>query len=100
MVPFAPRETCTTAGEKAGITQIYSLIGDAMSKKLGQDIDFDFSQQAIMNINRLLKLFKMRLASRGKAKTTHKDGNVIYIDSDIYSTDQLVGFLVLSLSDF
>ena len=71
-----------------------------MTKKLGQDSDFDFSQTAIININRLLKLFRMRLASNGKAKTNDKDGNIIYVDSDIYSIDQLVGFLVLSLSDF
>lgn len=71
-----------------------------MTKKLGEDTNFDFSQTAIININRLLKLFKMRLASNGKAKTNDKDGNTIYIDSNIYSTDCLVGFLVLSLSDF
>jgi hypothetical protein len=71
-----------------------------MTKKLGQDSDFDFSQTAIININRLLKLFRMRLASNGKAKTNDKDGNTIYVASDIYSIDQLVGFLVLSLSDF
>lgn len=68
--------------------------------KLGDPSDFDFSQTEIKNINRLLKLLKMRLASAGKSKSFDKDGNVVYVDTDIFSTDHLVGFLVLSLSDF
>jgi hypothetical protein len=71
-----------------------------MTENNGQDSEFDFSQQAIKNINRLLKLFKMQLSSSGKQKTNDKDGNVVWVDSNIYSTDQLVRFLVLSLSDF
>lgn len=71
-----------------------------INKLLGENPDFDFSQTAIQNINRLLKLFRIRLASNGKTKSLDKNGNLIYIDSDIYSTDQLVSFLVLSLSDF
>lgn len=68
--------------------------------KLGQDVNFEYSQPAIKNINILLKLLKIRLASDGKNKSYDKNGNIIYIDSDIYSVDQLVGFLALSLSEF
>jgi hypothetical protein len=71
-----------------------------MSEKLGQDVDFEFSQLSIHNINILLKLFKMRLASDSKTKSIDQYGNTSYVASCIYTTDQLVGFLSLSLSHF
>lgn len=46
------------------------------------DSNFDFSQRAIKNINILIKRLKTKL------------------DINIFPIDQLVGFLVLSLSDF
>ena len=71
-----------------------------LGNNLGADFDFDFSAEACININKLLKLVKQRLASSGKSKANDKDGNVIYIDCDIFSVDTLVSFLVLSLSNF
>lgn len=68
--------------------------------KLGNDFDFDFSPAACININKLLKLVKQRLASSGKTKANDQHGNVIYVDCDIFSVDTLVSFLVLSLSNF
>jgi len=67
---------------------------------LGDDPGFDYSQIAIANINKLLKLLKRRLNSAGKVKSTDKYGNVIYISCDIFSVDQLVTFLAGALWDF
>lgn len=60
----------------------------------------DLSKQATKNINKILKLVRARLNSSSKAKATDENNNVIYVDCDIYSTDMLVQFLFLSLSEF
>ena len=39
-----------------------------LGNNLGADFDFDFSAEACININKLLKLVKQRLASSGKSK--------------------------------
>ena len=67
---------------------------------LGQDLGFDFSQAAMINIDMLLKGLKNRLKSSGKAATTDSFGNQIFADCDIFSVDQLVTFLVTALSAF
>lgn len=66
---------------------------------LGDDPGFNYSQIAISNINKLLKMLKNRLNSSGKSKQTI-NGNVSYVDCDIYSIDMLVTFLATALSDF
>lgn len=71
-----------------------------MKNKLGTPIDLDFSNKAIININKLIHLLKTRLASSSKAKSIDKNGNYCYVDLDIYSPEVLAGFLTLSLSDF
>lgn len=68
--------------------------------KLGDSDDFNFSQEEIDNLNKLLKLVKLRLASASKTAQKDAVGNTVYVDCDIYSNDTLVGFLVLSLSEF
>ncbi len=60
----------------------------------------DLSKQATKNVNKLLKLMKARLRSSGKTKANDKEGNIIYVDCDIYSVDMLAQFLFLSLSEF
>jgi hypothetical protein len=67
---------------------------------LGDDIGFNYSQNAIYNINKLLKLLKARLNNDGKAKSTDQFGNTIYVDCSIFSVDMLVTFLAGALSDF
>jgi hypothetical protein len=67
---------------------------------LGDDVPFNYSQTAILNINKLLKGLKARLKSSGKSSGVDQFNNPIYVDCDIYSTDQLVTFLVQSLSMF
>jgi hypothetical protein len=68
--------------------------------ELGSKVDFEFSQTEIKNINRLMHCLKLRLASNSKAKAQDANGNVLYIDCDIYTVEQLAGFLVLSLKNF
>jgi hypothetical protein len=67
---------------------------------LGDDPGTQYSQVAIRNINKLLKLLKRRLNSSGKVKSTDAHGNVVYLDCDIFSVDQLVTFLAGALWDF
>jgi hypothetical protein len=67
---------------------------------LGDDPGFNYSQIAIININKLLKTLKARLNSSGKTKSTDGYGNVIYVDCDIFSMDMLVTFLANALTDF
>jgi hypothetical protein len=67
---------------------------------LGEDPGFNYSQTAIMNINKLLKTLRARLNSSGKSKRTDAYGNTVYLTCDIFSVDTLVTFLATALSDF
>lgn len=67
---------------------------------LGDDPGFNYSQAAINNINNLLKTIKARLNSSGKVKTRDAFGNEIFVDCDIFTTDQLVVFAAASLTMF
>ena len=67
---------------------------------LGDDPGYCYSQNAIMNINKCIKLLKARLNSSGKSRSTDDFGNPIYIDCDIFDIDSLVAFLQLSLDMF
>ena len=67
---------------------------------LGDDPGFHYSQAAIKNINKLIKLLKARLNSSGKVKGTDSFGNVMYVDCDIYSIEMLTNFLAMALAEF
>lgn len=67
---------------------------------LGDDVPFNYSQQAIQNINKLIKSLKARLNSSGKSVSKDQYGNTIYVNCDIFSVDQLVTFLATALTDF
>lgn len=67
--------------------------------KLGQTVKFNFSQDEIKNINILLKGLKNRLSASGKMKAKDQLGNDTMVDVEIYSTDELVSFLCMSLSN-
>ena len=67
---------------------------------LADDPGFDYSQAAIKNINKLIKLLRRRLNSSGKVKSKDAYGNVVYVTCDIFSVDQLVTFLAGALWDF
>jgi hypothetical protein len=47
--------------------------------QLGDDVGFNYSQPAIKNINKLIKLLKSRLNSSGKSKSKDVYGNVVYL---------------------
>lgn len=67
---------------------------------LGDDPGFNYSQEAIHNINLLLKSLRARLDSRGKSRIVDDNGNDVYVDCDIFSVEQMVSFLAISLSMF
>jgi hypothetical protein len=67
---------------------------------LGDDPGFNYSQNAIMNINKILKALKARLNSSGKSRGRDQYGNVVYIDCDIFSVDMLVTFIADVLTEF
>jgi hypothetical protein len=67
---------------------------------LGDDVPFDYSQNALMNVNKLIKTVKARLNSSGKALIKDKNGNMILQDCDIYTIDQLATFVASSLTAF
>ncbi len=80
-------------------TQLPAINTDGY-KHLGDDPGFNYSQNAICNINKIIKAVKARLNSSGKARTTDQFGNVIFEDCDIYTVDQLVTFVATSLTAF
>lgn len=67
---------------------------------LGDDPGFQYSQGAIFNINKCIKMMKNRLNSAGKSKSMDVNGNVVYVDCDIFSIDMLATFIAMSLSKF
>jgi hypothetical protein len=80
-------------------TQVPSQNIDGYSA-IGDDPGFNYSQAAIKNINKLLKSLKARLNSSGKAKSSDKYGNVVYVDCDIFSVDMLTTFISTAVWDF
>lgn len=82
----------------------YSQVPEAVNADgyiaLGDDPGFDYSQNAITNINVLMKMLRQRLRSQGKSPSKDAFGNTIYVDCDIFSVETLVTFLAESLSLF
>lgn len=60
----------------------------------------DLSSEGQRNSDRLINLLQDRLNDKGKAKSTDTQGNVIYIDCNIYSKSVLESFIDLSVSEF
>lgn len=67
---------------------------------IGDTPGYCYSQNAICNINKLLKALKARLKSAGIRSSCDEFGNVIYETCDIFSTDELVTFLGTSIAAF
>jgi len=80
-------------------TQIPSINTDGYAH-LGDLIGLNYSQNAIKNINILIRMLKARLNSSGKALSKDKYGNDIYVNCDIYTIDTLVSFLAMALIEF
>lgn len=66
---------------------------------LGDDVGFDYSQNEINNINKLLKQLRNRLRSARLHKGVDSNGNPTYSQCDIFTTATLVGFLAQALSE-
>ena len=69
-------------------------------KHLGDEVPFNYSQVAINNINKLIKMMKARLNSSGKVKIKDTFGNDQWVTCDIFSIETLVTFLAMALSYF
>src|SRR5271170_5465515 len=60
----------------------------------------DFSDAAQHNSDTLVALLQSRLRSNGKVKSSDAEGNIIYVDVDIYTKEVLEDFIDLSVSGF
>ena len=67
---------------------------------LGDDPGFNYSQTALMSINKLIKSVKARLNSSGLALTKDAKGNDLLVSCDIFTVDQLAVFVAGSLAAF
>lgn len=67
---------------------------------LGDEYPFNYSQVAIKNINKMIKMMKARLNSSGKIKINDSFGNPQWVSCDIFSIETLVTFLAMALSYF
>lgn len=80
-------------------TNVPSVNSDEMVH-LGDDYPFNYSQVAIKNINKLIKMMRARLNSSGKVKIKDTFGNDEWVTCDIFSTETLVTLLAMALSYF
>jgi hypothetical protein len=69
-------------------------------RALGDDPGFHYSQIAIYNINKLIKMLKARLNSDGATPAFDNFGNLQYVSCSLYSIDVLTTFLSTSLTQF
>lgn len=60
----------------------------------------NLSSEGVKNSQLLINLLEHRLASRGNKKATDTHGNVVYVETSIYSLDMLGAFIHLSISEF
>lgn len=67
---------------------------------LGDDPGFNYSQTALLNINKVIKIMKARLNSTGKSYMVDSNGNPGYVDCDMFSVEMLATFAAASLADF
>lgn len=67
---------------------------------LGDDVGFNYSQNELRNINKVLKVMKARLNSAGKARSFDAFGNPIFVDCDIFTIEQLATMACASLEMF
>jgi len=73
---------------------------DAPDHEPGDEYDFIFSKAEVCNINKLLAVLKKRLKSDGKVKVPDGAGGYELVDCPIFSNNELICFLINSLSEF
>jgi hypothetical protein len=94
---FRLRSSMSFAVTGTNIPQVPSQDG---FHHLGDYMPTNFSQTAIVNINGLLRLLKARLNSDGKSLKKDASGNEIVQTCNIFKDEDLVSFLIDSLSLF
>lgn len=67
---------------------------------IGDSPGLNFSQTAILNINKVIYGMKARLNSSGKAPSVDANGNLMYVDCDIFSIEMLTTFACMALAKF
>lgn len=73
---------------------------DAPDHEPGDEHDFAFTKEEVCNINKLLGVLKKRLKSDGKVKVPDGAGGYELVDCPIFSNNELICFLINSLSEF
>jgi hypothetical protein len=76
--------------------------------RIGDDVSFDFSEEELKGINILLKYLKARLRSDGRkpkrdeygAFVRDENGEIVYVECNVFSDELLVCFLCQALSEF
>lgn len=66
----------------------------------GDDFTFEYSKAETEGINRLMKILKKRLKSDGTRKVPDGSGGYIEGECNVFSNDELICFLINSLSSF
>ena len=92
---FVTNEASTSTGSSGSVT-------------LGDDVNFDFSDEEIIGINVLLKYLKARLRSSGKRPKRDEYGAMLYDgygeviteECNVFSDEILICFLCQALSEF
>jgi hypothetical protein len=93
-------ETLSFIVENTELPKIINHDGYHTWVALGDDPGFNYSQTAILNINKVLKILKARLNNNGKAKSVDRFGNVIFVDCNVFSDEILVTFIANAMSEF
>lgn len=83
-------------------------VGNEGTVRLGEAVDFDFSDEELKGVNILLKYLKCRLRSNGRkpkrdqygAFVTDGYGEMVYEECNVFSDEILVCFLCQALSEF
>ena len=73
---------------------------DAAGAAIGDASDVQYSQAEICGINILLECLKARLKNDVQAEVTDAYGNIVMQNCPIFSDDELLCFLINSLSEF
>lgn len=68
--------------------------------KPGDEFEFNFTKDEVCCINKLLSILKRRLKSDGKVKVPDGAGGYELVECPIFSDNELICFLINSLSEF
>ena len=66
----------------------------------GDDHEWDFTQDEVVGINRLLKIIKARLKNNGVRHVSDGAGGYVEVPCAVFTDDELTAFLVNGLSSF